>query len=156
MQRGSGNIGYANVRRIAGPGPGFMTLLGDVAKGAIPTLIALWVTESAVIAASAGILAVAGHLHSPWIRFRGGKGVATALGMTLILTPAAGLGGVITYAVLMRSGFQSSTASLVGIATTSVLAIIASPQLLLIYLSLCLLLVFKLRHNIVGTAPDHG
>ena len=79
---GSGNIGATNVNRVAGSGAGLATLLLDVAKG----YAAVWLAEHASGGdvnwmAAAGLAAVVGHMFPVWLRFRGGKGVATALGV---------------------------------------------------------------------------
>jgi acyl phosphate:glycerol-3-phosphate acyltransferase len=95
---GSGNIGATNVARVAGTLPGILTLLFDVAKGGT----AVWLTarvsdESATWMMIAALAALLGHCFPIWLKFRGGKGVATAAGAFLVLCPAALLGSVILF-----------------------------------------------------------
>jgi glycerol-3-phosphate acyltransferase PlsY len=89
-QAGSGNIGATNVYRVAGRGLGVATLVGDALKGALPTLLAVGVpafsmTQVALVAAATFL----GHLYPVYLNFKGGKGVATALGIFLVLSPKA-------------------------------------------------------------------
>ena len=87
---GSGNIGATNVSRVAGPFAGILTLLLDAAKGAVAVLAAARLTEgSATWMIVAGLLALLGHCYPLWLHFRGGKGVATAAGIFLVLSPLA-------------------------------------------------------------------
>lgn len=87
---GSGNIGATNVSRVAGPFAGILTLLLDAAKGAVAVLAAARLTEdSATWMIVAGLLALLGHCYPLWLHFRGGKGVATAAGVFLVLSPLA-------------------------------------------------------------------
>jgi acyl phosphate:glycerol-3-phosphate acyltransferase len=91
-QHGSGNIGATNVSRVAGPVAGILTLLLDAAKGAAAVFLAGRLTEHAatpMIFAGAG--ALLGHCFPVWLKFKGGKGVATALGVYIALCPLAAL-----------------------------------------------------------------
>ena len=95
---GSGNIGATNVARVAGPLAGFLTLLFDAAKGAFAVLLAARLTnESALWMMIAGLCALVGHCFPIWLGFHGGKGVATAAGVFLVLCPPAFLGAVILF-----------------------------------------------------------
>lgn len=101
-QSGSGNIGATNVARVAGPAAGILTLLLDTAKGAV----AVWLAghyshQNAAASTLAGIAALIGHCFPVWLKFKGGKGVATALGVFLMLSPLAALGGVGFFAVVV-------------------------------------------------------
>ena len=89
---GSGNLGATNVVRASGLPTGVTVAMLDVAKGAASVLVAGWLAPSAPAApipALAGVAAVVGHVYPIWLRFRGGKGVATACGAFSVLTPAA-------------------------------------------------------------------
>src|SRR5467141_382974 len=95
---GSGNIGATNVARVAGALPGILTLLFDVAKGAAAVWLAGRVSnESATWMMIAALATLLGHCFPIWLKFRGGKGVATAAGAFLALCPAALLGSVILF-----------------------------------------------------------
>jgi glycerol-3-phosphate acyltransferase PlsY len=84
---GSGNLGAANVLRASGVRAGMSVLLLDVAKGAGSVLLAQRFTDGYPAAAAAGFAAILGHVYPVWLRFRGGKGVATACGVFSVLMP---------------------------------------------------------------------
>lgn len=86
---GSGNIGATNVARALGKGLGLLTLLADMAKGYVPIFIAQRLGMSDIAIASVAIAAFLGHLYPVFLRFHGGKGVATAFGALLAIAPAA-------------------------------------------------------------------
>jgi glycerol-3-phosphate acyltransferase PlsY len=86
---GSGNLGAANVLRSSGVAAGVTVLLLDIAKGAGSVMLAQRFDGGGVAPAAAGIAAVVGHVYPVWLKFRGGKGVATACGVFSVLTPAA-------------------------------------------------------------------
>src|SRR5271165_6942050 len=95
---GSGNIGATNVARVAGPLAGVLTLLLDAAKGALAVLLAARLTnDSALWMMIAGLCALVGHCFPIWLGFRGGKGVATAAGVFLVLCPLAFVGAAILF-----------------------------------------------------------
>src|SRR6267142_2490517 len=102
---GSGNIGATNVSRVAGPLAGILTLLLDGAKGAVEVLIAgRYSNDSATWMVIAGLAALLGHCFPVWLKFKGGKGVATAAGVYLALCAPASLGGLILF--LLTAGFS--------------------------------------------------
>ncbi len=87
---GSGNIGATNVYRALGAVPSMLVLIGDTLKGAVPSMLGLFIGGTAMgvpYALVCGAAAVAGHNWPPALRFRGGKGVATSLGVILVLFP---------------------------------------------------------------------
>jgi glycerol-3-phosphate acyltransferase PlsY len=86
--QGSGNIGATNVLRSGGKGLGVATLLLDTAKGWLPVFLAAQAGLGAEVLAWIALAAVLGHVFTPWLKFRGGKGVATALGAVLAYHPA--------------------------------------------------------------------
>ena len=88
-QYGSRNLGAANVFRLLGARHGIAVLMLDAAKGAAAVGAARWLGAGGAVEVAAGLFAVLGHLFSPWVGFRGGKGVATGLGVWLLLAPAA-------------------------------------------------------------------
>lgn len=88
-QVGSGNLGAANVMRASGVTAGVLVAALDMAKGAVGVWIASRVSDGADLPAAAGLAAIIGHIYPIWLRFRGGKGVATACGVFAILTPLA-------------------------------------------------------------------
>jgi acyl phosphate:glycerol-3-phosphate acyltransferase len=95
---GSGNIGATNVARVAGPIAGVLTLLLDAAKGALAVFLAARLSEqSSTWMMIAGLCALVGHCFPIWLGFRGGKGVATAAGVFLVLSPLSFLGAAILF-----------------------------------------------------------
>jgi glycerol-3-phosphate acyltransferase PlsY len=86
---GSGNLGAANVLRTSGVTAGVLVALLDVGKGAAGVLLASKLDGSTATPAVAGLAAIVGHIYPVWLRFRGGKGVATACGVFAALAPVA-------------------------------------------------------------------
>lgn len=132
-EQGSGNIGATNVTRVLGFWPaGFLTFVLDFAKGALPVALVAWGPLGTWLSSHgealhgaeawwAGFFAVAGHCFTPWLRFQGGKGVATAFGAVLLLSSWAALAGAIVYALtffITRVSSKSSLLALLAIATT--------------------------------------
>jgi acyl phosphate:glycerol-3-phosphate acyltransferase len=101
-EHGSGNIGAANVSRVAGPVAGVLTLILDATKGAAAVWLAGEFTEhnaSAMILAGLG--ALLGHCFPVWLKFKGGKAVATALGVFLELCPMAALAALVVFVLVV-------------------------------------------------------
>jgi glycerol-3-phosphate acyltransferase PlsY len=113
---GSGNIGATNVARLAGRKLGIMTLLCDMLKGILPMLAAAWllpeISGREIWVALCGGAAFLGHLFPLYLRFRGGKGVATALGLFLYLTPVAALLAALAFVVVVLNWGYVSLGSL--------------------------------------------
>lgn len=86
---GSRNIGATNIFRTAGKKLGALTLVGDCLKGLIPVLLAVWIMKSDIWVGLTALSAFAGHLFPVFLKFKGGKGVATALGVYLGIAPLA-------------------------------------------------------------------
>ncbi|WP_426749474.1 glycerol-3-phosphate 1-O-acyltransferase PlsY [Myxococcus sp. Y35] len=115
---GSGNIGATNVTRVAGKKLGAVVLLLDALKGALPVLLAVrWVPEAPVVHVSVGLAAVLGHIYPVWLKLQGGKGVATALGVLLVLVPQAALAGAVMFIAVFVLWRVSSLGSLAAGAT---------------------------------------
>ncbi len=116
--QGSGNIGAANVARSLGAKIGVLVLLLDACKGAMPIIIARWLGVGAeshpwlFVACALG--PIAGHCFSIWLRFRGGKGVATALGVFLTLDPVSTLMSVTVFAAVYAVSRLVSLGSIAG------------------------------------------
>ena len=102
QKSGSGNIGATNVARVAGPLAGILTLVLDTAKGAAAVILAeRYANGSALWLTLAGLAALVGHCFPVWLRFKGGKGVATALGVFLVLSPQAALGALFLFVLVV-------------------------------------------------------
>jgi glycerol-3-phosphate acyltransferase PlsY len=111
--RGSGNPGTSNVLRSVGKKAAAVVMIGDVTKGMLAAAIGdLWVGEA--VGFACGLAAVAGHAFPVWHRFRGGRGVATALGAAIWLEPWFGLGTALVWAGIVAVTKTASVASLVA------------------------------------------
>ncbi|WP_239027590.1 glycerol-3-phosphate 1-O-acyltransferase PlsY [Geomonas diazotrophica] len=119
---GSGNIGATNVYRTAGKKLGIMTLVGDCLKGVIPVLVAQALGLSPVWVAAIGLAAFLGHVYTVFLGFKGGKGVATALGVLLGTAPLAVLFGIAVFAAVLYKWRYVSLASISAAACIPVLA----------------------------------
>jgi len=107
-QTGSGGTGATNVSRRAGKTAGVLTLLLDAAKGCAAVLIARVVTGDDWVIAAAAIAVLVGHIFPVWLGFRGGKGVATGVGIFAVLAPLALLcAGVIFIAIVVATRYVS-------------------------------------------------
>lgn len=111
---GSGNIGMANVLRTAGKGPAALTMVGDMLKGFVPVVAAKFLTDNEWIVAGVALAALVGHCWPVFLRFKGGKGVATGAGTTIALAPVVGL---VLFAVWWGVVFASRYTSLGAIVT---------------------------------------
>jgi glycerol-3-phosphate acyltransferase PlsY len=121
-RHGSGNIGATNVSRVAGPHAGILTLLLDGGKGAVPVLLAAKSAEHGATAMMmAGLAALLGHCFPLWLRFKGGKGVATGFGVFVALCPTAALLGVVVFVLVLLFWRYVSLASLAGTAAMPLL-----------------------------------
>ena len=157
---GSGNIGATNVLRTGNKGAALATLLLDGAKGAVAVLLARWlVAEDA--AQVAGLAAFLGHLYPVWLGFKGGKGVATFLGVLLALNWLVGGAVCLTWLVIAVVSRTSSIAALVAAASAGLWIIILSDGSILI-LTLLLTVFVYVRHSEnlkrlkAGTEPRIG
>ena len=111
-RQGSGNIGATNAARLLGKKLGGLTLLSDILKGLLPMLLVSWVLQDQpdrrIWVLLTGTAAFLGHCFPIYLNFRGGKGVATALGLHLYLAPLPTLAGLIIFVLTVRlSGFVS-------------------------------------------------
>lgn len=157
---GSGNIGATNVLRTGNKGAALATLLLDGGKGAVAVLLARWlVGEDA--AQVAGLAAFLGHLYPVWLGFRGGKGVATFLGVLLALNWLVGAAVCLTWLLTAVVTRTSSIAALVAAASSGLWILILTDGSLLI-LSLILTILIYVRHSAnlkrlkAGTEPKIG
>jgi glycerol-3-phosphate acyltransferase PlsY len=159
-QIGSGNIGATNVLRTGNRTAAALTLLLDAAKGALAVLAAgAWVGEDA--AQLAGLAAFAGHLFPVWIGFRGGKGVATFLGILLALAPPVGVAACVTWLVVAGLARYSSMAALMAAAMAPLYVLLLHRAgMFLLVLVLALGVWVRHRENLArlkaGTEPRIG
>ena len=113
QEHGSGNIGATNVARTLGKKAGVFTLIGDCLKGLLPVALADQVLNDSTQIAVTGFIAFVGHIFSVFLRFKGGKGVATGFGIFLYLMPWAASCSVIVFALtLTATGYVSASSIL--------------------------------------------
>jgi glycerol-3-phosphate acyltransferase PlsY len=152
-QHGSGNLGATNLYRVLGWRYAVPVALFDIAKGVIPVLVfAPQVSASELFAISCGVAAILGHVFSIFVGFKGGKGVATAAGVMLALTPVAlGVAALVWILVVRLSGYVS----LGSIAAAAVLPVAVylldqpkTPELLWIDIAVALAVIVLHRRNI--------
>ena len=120
-ESGSGNVGATNVARVVGKRQGILTLIADTAKGFLPVILAMQLGASLPATILVGTAAFLGHLYPIFLKFKGGKGVATALGIFLALAPMA------TLVLLVLFGVTVLTSRIVSL--SSILTALASPIL---------------------------
>jgi glycerol-3-phosphate acyltransferase PlsY len=113
-RHGSGNIGTANVLRIVGKRAAVLTLVGDLLKGFLPVLAARSLGVSELWVAGVGLAAVLGHNWPVYLRFAGGKGVATSFGALLAMTPLPALLGLLAWMVVILIFRYTSLAALIA------------------------------------------
>lgn len=149
---GSGNIGATNVARILGFKWGLLVLIIDISKGALPVLLALrfWpaaATESLLKVTIVALAAFSGHICSPFLKFRGGKGVATAFGISLVLMPKGALIAVPIFIVVTWFWRYVSLGSLTAAVTLPVWTAATGYHLIYIGLASIFALCIVIRHR---------
>jgi len=164
-QAGSGNIGATNVARVAGMVPGVLTLLLDAAKGAFAVLMAARSAEGDtrwMMLAAVG--ALVGHCFPVWLKFKGGKGVATALGVFLVLCPLAAVSALVLFVLCVAYWRYVSLGSVAAAAAMPLLIYFlwaphhAPPIIVNVgTLAIALLVIYKhdgnLQRLVEGTEP---
>ena len=148
---GSGNIGAANVLRASGVRAGVVVAVLDILKGAAGVLVAARMTSMENAGAIAGLAAVVGHIYPVWLRFRGGKGVATACGVFSVLAPLAVPAALVAFVATI---WATRYISLGSVAASLVLPPMAwatgAPEaVVLVSCALATLIIFRHRSNLV-------
>jgi glycerol-3-phosphate acyltransferase PlsY len=153
---GSGNIGAANAVRVGGFKVGAAVALADILKGVVAVLLGRWVGLGSSQVALVAFAAVLGHDFSLFLRFKGGKGVATTLGVALVLAPLATTLAMITWLVVLLPWRISSLASLLALALLPVYVWLTGGSSPYVIVTLLLFLLSAAKHweNIVRLA--HG
>jgi glycerol-3-phosphate acyltransferase PlsY len=156
-ETGSGNIGATNVARAGGKGLGIVTLLLDALKGYLAVRLAMHFAPTvggvvSTLAIAAAVAAVVGHIFTVWLGFKGGKGIATALGVFVALVPLVALGAFGVFVLVFAISRFVSLASIAAAATIPLLTLWLVPQrtsaLLIGLTTISLLSIFKHRENI--------
>ena len=147
QKKGSGNIGFANVRRHLGWRAGVAVLAGDMLKGYAPVALAANYLSAGRVLIVAGFV-LAGALFSVWLSFKGGKGVATTVGYSLAINFLMGAAAGLIYLAGTAFFRKSAPASLVAVWTLPVMAIFLSWKHGLFYLLAAIVITWAHRHNI--------
>ena len=147
---GSGNPGATNVLRLSGPRAAALTLAGDVLKGLVPVLAARIAELPPGEVALVGLAAYLGHAYPVFFAFKGGKGVATALGALLGVEPLIGAAVLVTWLVVAGVSRYSSLAALAAsiLAPAYAFALSADPRVVGAVAVMTVLLVWRHRANI--------
>jgi glycerol-3-phosphate acyltransferase PlsY len=161
---GSGVTGATNVLRVLGPGPAIVVALLDVSKGVIAVLLAerLTVPPNAAIPVLSGLLAMTGHNFSPYLRFKGGKGVSVGAGVVLMIMPKVILVALAVFVVVVALTRYVSLASILGGITAAVTAFAMrqpAPHLVFVTLGALYVLVqhrSNIRRLLTGTESKIG
>ena len=150
-EHGSRNLGATNVYRVLGWKYAVPVGLFDVAKGSVPVLLASRWSDEPWLPLAVGVAAVLGHVFTVFMRFKGGKGVATAAGVVLALAPTAlGVSALVWLAVLTATGYMS-VASMLGAITFPVAVRVLEPgdnYALVIGIALAVFIIYTHRSNI--------
>ncbi|QJB68295.1 glycerol-3-phosphate 1-O-acyltransferase PlsY [Parasphingorhabdus halotolerans] len=156
---GSGNIGATNVLRTGNKGIAALTLILDIAKGAVAVILAGLLSEG--LGVLAGLGAFLGHLYPVWLRFNGGKGVATLLGVVTALSPLAGLVFAVTWLGSLAIWRYSSVGGMLAAVSVPVTAVVIGKIAWVpMFIGFALLVCWKHRGNIerlmAGEEPKVG
>ena len=146
-QIGSGNIGATNVLRTGSKGLAALTLFLDLAKGAAAVIIAKgWGGEASLVAAGCVLL---GHMFPIWLGFRGGKGVATALGVLIPLAwPVAVIAALLWLATALLSHYSSLAALVAAVASAGLAPLLVDKATALVVAAIALLIILRHHSNI--------
>lgn len=147
---GSGNIGATNLYRTVGRKVGILTLTGDCLKGLLPVLLAWKLGHAEPMQAWVGLAAFCGHVFSVFLLFKGGKGVATALGVFLALAPLAVLGALAVFILLVAVWRYISLGSIMAAAVMPLIIFFRphSQQLLIATVLIAAVVIIKHHSNI--------
>ncbi len=161
---GSGNIGATNVLRAAGKKAAILTLLADALKGFLPVLIVQHLFNAELTTALSGVAAVLGHNFPAYLKFKGGKGVATSFGVLLAVSPWIGLVSLLAWLAAAVIWRYSSLSALVAFACYPALTFTVTREVSQPYKALSLfifaMIYYRHRENIkrliAGTEPKIG
>jgi len=145
-REGSGNIGATNVYRVLGKGLGAITLLGDVLKGVIPVILARTLIGDEMWVAVVACVTFLGHLYPVFLKFRGGKGVATALGIFLVVAPYIVPCAIIIFILVTVKWKYVSLGSLTAAALMPVFLCVTGYPIIYVDLSLIIGCLIFYRH----------
>ncbi|WP_286351530.1 MULTISPECIES: glycerol-3-phosphate 1-O-acyltransferase PlsY [Geobacter] len=144
---GSGNIGATNVYRTLGRTVGIATLLGDCLKGLVPVLVARKLGFADPWVAAVGLAAFLGHVYTIFLGFKGGKGVATALGVFLGVSPLSVLGALALFIGIVAATRYISLGSITAAAAMPFLVAAVERRPLLVGMTLVIAVIVIVKHR---------
>jgi acyl phosphate:glycerol-3-phosphate acyltransferase len=156
-KHGSGNVGATNVLRVMGKLPALITLIADIGKGVLAvTLIAVFFYQKntlitfSVFRALLGLAVIIGHVWPVFLKFKGGKGVATFIGVFMIIFPVGLLIGLITWLITLWLTKYVSLGSILLVVTVSIIAAGSAARFEIVILSVtsCIIICYKHKCNI--------
>jgi acyl phosphate:glycerol-3-phosphate acyltransferase len=144
---GSGNPGATNVARSGNKKAAILTLLGDALKGWLPVWLALQLNMLMWVVAGVGLAVFFGHLYPVYYKFKGGKGVATALGVMMAVSPWLGLACILAWGIMFAISRISSLAALMAAALSPVFAYLLLPYKDYVWMVLVMAVMLFWRHK---------
>jgi glycerol-3-phosphate acyltransferase PlsY len=147
---GSGNIGATNVLRAMGKGPAMLTLTGDVMKGALSVAAGRYFLNDLAMQGIVGLASVLGHNFSIFLRFKGGKGVATTAGVLLLYSPRVAVVTIVLWLIVIVISRYSSLGAIIafGLLPVSTYLLDYAPEKLMVSLLLSGLIILRHSDNI--------
>jgi len=146
-QQGSGNIGATNVLRTLGPGPGAAVFILDFLKGFLAVYIGYWIGGDPLMVLLLGTAAILGHMYSVFLRFNGGKGAATGLGVLAGIAPGVFLLSVALAALLIGTTRYVSVGSIITPFVAALLMYIFNKPLPYVWITLIIAVFILVRHR---------
>ena len=146
-EHGSKNTGSTNAARVLGAKLGILTLILDISKGAIPTLIATMLLDSSISVILVGICAILGHSFSIFMKFKGGKAVATTVGVFIVLVPGAILLAAVIFFLVFGITRYVSLSSMIGAISLPIWIIIFYKNIPFTIFGIIIAILIIVRHK---------
>ena len=146
-EHGSKNTGSTNAARVLGAKLGILTLILDISKGAIPTLIATMLLDSSISVILVGICAILGHSFSIFMKFKGGKAVATTVGVFIVLVPGAILLVAVIFFLVFGITRYVSLSSMIGAISLPIWIILFYKNIPLTIFGIIIAILIIVRHK---------
>ena len=144
---GSKNVGFTNVLRVSGKVPGILTLIGDMGKGWVMAFAAMYLLQAEWAILLVALAPLLGHLFSPFLGFKGGKGVATALGSVLGVSPLIGLLLLLAWIGAVAMWRYSSGGALTAFGLFPLIAALIHPTIAFMLFSLAVSGLIAIKHK---------
>ena len=146
-EHGSKNTGSTNAARVLGAKLGILTLILDISKGAIPTLIVTMLLDSSISVILVGICAILGHSFSIFMKFKGGKAVATTVGVFIVLVPGAILLAAVIFFLVFGITRYVSLSSMIGAISLPIWIILFYKNIPLTIFGIIIAILIIVRHK---------